>query len=53
MKKIKAKDLFNNKSKIKPFIEFSVIRAIYGFSVLGLGYLITEILNIDFNIRVF
>ena len=28
------------------------VRAIYGFIVLGLGYLVTETLGIDFDIKV-
>ena len=36
---------------LKAFIDFSIIRAVYGFSIVGLGYLITEVLDLEFNLR--
>ena len=47
----KIKEVIKENPKTRLFIQFSIIRAIYGFSVLGFAYLLTEILNIDFEIR--
>ena len=47
----KIKEVIKENPKTRLFIQFSIIRAIYGFSVLGFSYLLTEILNIDFEIR--
>ena len=44
--------LFQKYTKLKYLLWFSVVRAIYGFIVLGLGYLVTETLGIDFDIKV-
>ncbi len=44
--------LFQKYPKLKYLLWFSVVRAIYGFIVLGLGYLVTETLGIDFDIKV-
>ncbi len=47
----KIKEVIKENPKTRLFIQFSIIRAIYGFSVLGFAYFFTEILNIDFEIR--
>lgn len=47
----KIKEVIKESPKTRLFIQFSIIRAIYGFSVLGFAYFFTEILNIDFEIR--
>jgi hypothetical protein len=47
----KIKEVIKENPKTRLFIQFSIVRAIYGFFVLGLGYFLTEILNIDFDIR--
>ncbi|RZP25902.1 MAG: hypothetical protein EVA28_00645 [Candidatus Actinomarinales bacterium] len=47
----KIREVIKENPKTRLFIQFSIIRAIYGFSVLGFAYLLTEILNIDFEIR--
>ena len=47
----KITEVIKENPKTRLFIQFSIIRAIYGFSVLGFAYLLTEILNIDFEIR--
>ena len=47
----KIKEVIKENPKTRLFIQFSIIRAIYGFSVLGFAYFLTEILNIDFEIR--
>ena len=49
MKKLQS--LIKSNPKLKAFIDFSIIRAVYGFSIVGLGYLITEVLNLEFNLR--
>ena len=49
MKKLQS--LIRNNPKLKAFIDFSIIRAVYGFSIVGLGYLITEVLDLEFNLR--
>ena len=49
MKKLQS--LIKGNPKLKAFIDFSIIRALYGFSIVGLGYLITEVLNLEFNLR--
>ena len=48
MKKLQS--LIRNNPKLKAFIDFSIIRAVYGFSIVGLGYLITEVLDLEFNL---
>ncbi len=47
----KIKEVIKENPRTRLFIQFSIIRAIYGFSVLGFAYFFTEILNIDFEIR--
>tara|TARA_B100000131_G_scaffold161361_1_gene156168 strand:+ start:11261 stop:11491 length:231 start_codon:yes stop_codon:yes gene_type:complete len=47
----KLQSLIKSNPKLKAFIDFSIIRAVYGFSIVGLGYLITEVLNLEFNLR--
>ena len=47
----KIKEVIKENPKTRLFIQFSIIRAIYGFSVLGLSYFLTKILNVDFEIR--
>jgi len=47
----KIKEGIKENPRTRLFIQFSIIRAIYGFSVLGFAYFFTEILNIDFEIR--
>lgn len=47
----KIKEVIKENPKTRLFIQFSIIRAIYGFSVLGFAYFFTEVLNIDFEIR--
>ena len=47
----KIKEVIKENPKTRLFIQFSIIRAVYGFSVLGFAYFFTEILNIDFEIR--
>lgn len=51
MKVKKIKYLTRSNPKLKAFIDFSIIRAIYGFSIVGLGYLITEVFDFEFNLR--
>ena len=52
MKIKKIKDSLKDNPKTRLFIQFSIIRAIYGFSVLGLSYFLTKILYVDFEIRI-
>ena len=52
MKIKKIKDLLKDNPKTRLFIQFSIIRSIYGFSVLGLSYFLTKILYVDFEIRI-
>ncbi len=47
----KLQSLIRRNPKLKAFIDFSIIRAVYGFSIVGLGYLITEVLDLEFNLR--
>ncbi len=47
----KIMEVIKENPRTRLFIQFSIIRAIYGFSVLGFAYFFTEILNIDFEIR--
>lgn len=47
----KIKEVIKENPKTRLFIQFSIIRAIYGFSVLAFAYFFTDILNIDFEIR--
>ena len=47
----KLQSLIRRNPKLKAFIDFSIIRAVYGFSIVGLGYLITEVLDLEFNLE--
>lgn len=51
MRSNKIKEVIKENPKTSLFIQFCIIRAIYGFSVLGFSYLLTKILYVDFEIR--
>ena len=51
MKVKKIQYQIKSNPKFKAFIDFSIIRAIYGFSIVGLSYLITEVFSLEFDLR--